>query len=91
MNTMQLVDISHGFSAGNFANAYNSEDARIAWRMTVQDYGECSEEFYHAWVLGFFSTYEVHEIPMEYQQDFSDAYYSPIGEQCLDAGYLDPI
>lgn len=46
------------FDAGNFANAYETADWEAAW----EDHCEEHAEARHAFLLGFFSSYELHEV-----------------------------
>lgn len=67
--------LSHGFDAGNYANAYTSEDLDEAWE--IEEDGRPgnaeSEHFRAAFVIGFFSSYEEHEIPEDHQDEHAAA------------------
>lgn len=65
--------LSHGFDAGNYANAYESERFGKAWgnvkrEGTYKEWANASERqvreaFRGAFYLGFYSSYENHEVP----------------------------
>lgn len=80
-------DCSNGFSAGNYANAYTSDDLETA----QESRGSLSESkaYWQAFTLGFFDSYELYEIPATYRDEYDSAYFSDAGKQCLSAGYLD--
>lgn len=80
-------DLSHGFDAGNYASAYETEDFELA--MDALD-GR-SEAYCHAFVLGFFSSFELDEIPSEHQDIYMEAYFSEHGKRVLALGFIDPF
>jgi hypothetical protein len=65
---MSLSDqaiISRGFDAGNYATAYEGEDYEVHQRRIW-----CKVDLYkQAHMLGFFSSYELHEIPEQYREE----------------------
>lgn len=80
------LELSHGFSAGNYANAYQTEDLG-----EVSEVLDANEEPYrHAFILGFFSSYELHEIPGDARERFDEAYHSDNGQRVLALGYTEP-
>lgn len=78
-------DLSRGFSAGNYANAYETEDYETA-RNALKT--EPSEAYFAAFTLGFFATYELHEMG-EHRETYEEAYRSTWGQRCVLAGYCD--
>jgi hypothetical protein len=58
----QTEQFSKGFDAGNYGSAHESEDFE-SW-YDEQDLGMCSEgpDYTEGAILGFFSSYELHEI-----------------------------
>ena len=55
---------SRGFDAGNCDGAYVGEDCMEALAVRTADAGD---EYVDGYVLGFFSTYEIHEVPCLYK------------------------
>lgn len=86
--------ISHGFSAGNYANAYTSTDLAIAREADLDHYPESDPEhsehkaFWAAFVLGFFGSHEDDEIGEEIDEVWDAR--SAIGAEILALGYVDP-
>ena len=75
--------MSHGFSAGNYANAYKSTD------LERFDLDSVTEHYRVAFVLGFYSSYELDEIP--YRMEYEAAYLSCAGQYVVKvACYCDP-
>ena len=76
------LSLSHGYDAGNSAAAYLSEDINVALRrLDIRpDGSEPSHAYYGAFVLGFYSSFERHEIPMRRRETFDDAMttYAPM-------------
>ena len=68
----QKLDLSHGFNAGNYDNAHVSTDMHYTLSRRAPGYSY-SEEFQGAYVLGFFSSYERHEIPARYLDQYEVA------------------
>jgi hypothetical protein len=81
------TSISRGFDAGNYANAYETQDLESALEMSNAD--EQSPEFRSAFILGFFASYELDEIPSSNREEFDDAYWSEAGKAVVAAGYCD--
>ena len=72
--------LSRGFDAGNYANAYTSTDLQDAWEAECDeaeendDYDRVKSEAFHgAFVIGFFGSYELHEIPEDARDDYDAA------------------
>jgi len=63
--TRQLEAFSRGFDHGNFANAYETEDCDVMLQ-SAKIPKKHGKEFTEGAILGFFLSYELHEIPGEY-------------------------
>lgn len=68
----ERTEISHAFSAGNFANAYETQD------LDACDLDEMKPHERAAFVLGFFSSYSLDEIGSD-REEFDECYASPAG------------
>lgn len=70
-------------NAGSYAAAYKTEDYAVA-------IGHCAEsaEYRAAFILGFFDTYEFHQIPEEHREEYVEAAASPVGRRLAELGYL---
>lgn len=78
--------LSQGFSAGNFGNAYHSEDLMTAWGLLrdetpstraewdIGDEPDPERPFDAGYVLGFFGSYETHEVPSEHRDLLGNAH-----------------
>jgi hypothetical protein len=76
-------EVRRGFDAGNYANAYESTDLESVEL-------DCESDAYRAaFVLGFFASYELNEIPSDAREAFDSAYRSEFGAIVLAAGYCD--
>ncbi len=70
-------EFSCGFSAGNYASAYSTEDYALALAQDHEDYDEALENlrsdeplpYRVGHLLGFFSSYELHEVPDDWRRD----------------------
>lgn len=90
----ERTELSRGFSAGNYCNAYETDDldTALSWLdaecddETDDDY---SEAYRAAFVVGFFATYALHEIPGSDRETFDEMFWSRYGQACLAAGYCD--
>jgi hypothetical protein len=86
-------EVSRGYDAGNYANAYVSEDLEAALAQEVEEKAEereeLSEEFRHAFILGFFASYMLEEIPLSNREEYDLAYFSAAGKQALACGYFE--
>lgn len=85
---INLTALTRAFDAGNYANAYETQDldrAIAAHRFNVS----WKERYLPAFILGFYSSYAPHEIPD--LEVWREAYQSPVGQAVLDAGYIDPV
>lgn len=74
--------VSQGFSAGNFEEAYgpDPDDEKL----------KENNDWLNAWYMGFFASYELHEIPSQARSIYEEAYHSEAGKMCIAAGYCDP-
>ena len=72
MTTSELqVHFSRGYDSGNYANAYESEYLAVVMPASLAEYckaeGSLEKPAIDAWstgfILGFYSSYEWHEIP----------------------------
>ena len=79
------TELSHGFAAGNYANAYETENLEVA--MQSRRVFEKSEAYRTACILGFDGSYELHEIPAVRREEFDEAYHSDYGARLLELGY----
>ena len=81
--------ISSGFSDGNYCNAYETQDF-IAATDHRQDF--IKEEAYRTgFTLGFFSSYELHEIDGRWRSIYDDAYHSSTGRRARELGYSESM
>lgn len=83
--------MSQAFSAGNYANAYDTTSLARAWLSYTQRDGvkhyECRRA---AFVLGFFSSYELTEMVGSDRAMFDQSYNSPAGQYVVNvAKYTD--
>jgi len=81
------LELSHGFDAGNYCNAYETQDIEDA--LVMRDVRDHSKAYRNAFILGFFSSYELHEIPGMDQHRLIDAYHSEDGTRVLELGYTE--
>lgn len=63
---------ARGFDAGNYANAYEREelptDEEIEREAGRRGCRYFKKPFLNGYILGFFSSYELHEIPEEHRE-----------------------
>lgn len=90
MNTEEIL--SHGFSAGNYANAYTSEDLDDAWAEEEREDDEKAMDgveetkLYRAgFIIGFFASHTSMEVPDDHLEELLAA-HQKYGKQMLDAG-----
>lgn len=62
---MKNANFTRGYDAGNYGNAYESQDWN-AWS-AKRNLSARSNEYRQGAMLGFFSSYELHEIPESLQ------------------------
>lgn len=84
---MNETNLHRGFEAGNFANAYETDDLEIALENADHKLGQ---DYLDAFIMGFFSTYELHEIPSDNLDQYETAYWSRAGRACVRYGFIDP-
>lgn len=78
------------FDCGNYAQAYEGEDYDLAVaREEEKRGGALNQAFLRAFTLGFFSSFELHEIPGSDLDSYHEAYFSPEGERVLALGMID--
>lgn len=80
--------LSRGFDAGNYANAYTSENLSKAWRF----HNALTKDpaYRAAFVIGFFSSYETHEVPGVHRDELIEAERT-YGQRMRDLGIaVDP-
>lgn len=71
-------DLSRGFDAGNYANAYTSDCLASSWLVQEDGVDDDSDlplpkPYRAAFVIGFFATYEYAEIPEEHREEHEAA------------------
>jgi hypothetical protein len=82
--------ISRAFDSGNCDSAYVSEDLDTAWEKDQGGENPTPVKYRAAYVVAFFGTHELDEIPSEYREEFEQAWHSPVGKAVRTAGYVDP-
>ena len=84
-----VEDISRGFDAGNYAHAYESEDLDVV----LEDNAEGETQAYRdGFILGFFSSYELTEIPSPHYDTYVEAACGPHGQIGVKLGWFeDPL
>jgi len=80
--------LSQGFDAGNYCSSYETEDYTKA--MAMRDLKGSGKPYATAFILGFFASYELHEIPETHRDEYVEAYRSEPGQRVLELGYIDP-
>lgn len=89
-----IEEVLHrGYDSGNYAAAYISENFRRAWDETLKEMDSDTRKLRHvdpkafraAFMLGFFSSYETHELPEGHVGAVVDADYD-YGKQMRAAG-----
>lgn len=78
-------DLSRGFDAGNYASAYETDDLDAALESPSAD---GSEAFRTAFILGFYSSYEIEEMGPCGAEQYETAYASAYGKRCQALGYV---
>jgi len=81
------LDLSHGFSAGNYCNAYETEE--LSAGLAQRNVTTASEAYRAAFIMGFFGSYELHEISDDARERFDEAYHSDHGKRVLELGYTE--
>lgn len=71
-NSRRLPDgelLSRGFDAGNYDSVYVSEDYMVAFsRRSAGEPLSAHDAWCTGYVLGFFSSWELHEVPQDLQE-----------------------
>lgn len=81
----EQTEMSRAFNNGNYGNAYESTN------LEDFDLDEMKEHERAAFVLGFFGTYELDEIPGSDREIFDEEYWSPAGQYVVHvAKYTEP-
>ena len=78
--------LSRAFDSGNYAAAYVTEDYERALHECCS---ERSDAYRAAFTLGFFASYERHEVPESHRDAYDAALASDAGKRCIAAGYID--
>jgi hypothetical protein len=78
--------ITSGYGDGNYSNAYESLDFDAA---TSHRQGFNEEAYRTGFILGFWSSYELHEIESRWRSIYDEAYHSATGRRALELGYSD--
>lgn len=68
MTSKERLQLSHGFDRGNYANAYETTDYETFLNNLPEDESFVKHHYRIGCLLGFFSSYEIHEVPYEYQE-----------------------
>jgi hypothetical protein len=80
--------LSRAFDAGNYCNAYETNNlAEAEEKHKTESEGEA---YMAAFLLGFFSSYELEEIPYDVRDIHEEAYNSKYGKVVLKRGWIDP-
>ena len=82
--------VSRGFDAGNYANAYETQDYEKGLKKAGKEAvpRALRGAYLAAYTMGFFGSYELSEMG-EYRGAYLEAYRSEGGQACLEAGYCD--
>jgi len=84
----QKTDVSHGFSAGNFASAYQGGFLIQAINRIGEDAPKTTE-YVMAFCVGFYASHEPREVPACDRRLWEVATESEAGRACVAAGYVD--
>lgn len=80
------TELSNGFDRGNYAGAY---ETNAGLDRALRRAAGKSEAYRHALVLGYYSSFELHEIPSSARERFDEAYSSPAGRRVVELGYTE--
>ena len=89
LSTDDRIQLSRGFSAGDYANAYETTDLESALAHLDEETDDYTEAYRTAFVIGFFASYALHEIPSDARDTFDERYWSQYGRAVVAAGYCD--
>lgn len=89
--------VREAFNAGNYCNAYVSDDLSKAWDAETQHDPYLSmhtskwatKGYRDAFIVGFYSSYRRSEVPTKYRDEFESANASKAGQTCVMLGYVD--
>ncbi len=87
------ADLHEAFCAGDYANAYKSEDFDIEAADNengADDTHLTDSQYMSAFTLGFFASYTLEEMG-DHAETYLEAYYSEAGQRVLALGYCDPL
>lgn len=88
--TDKLEKFERGWVAGNYANAYGGEDLDES-HDNERELELNNDAWYAGYVLGFYSSYALHEVPDEYRERYVGAFQSEAGRLALEAGFIDDL
>lgn len=77
--------LTRAFEGGNYANAYEGDD----YSKHAPTIAGFSADYRVAFILGFFATYEKHEIPAYHLDAYLDAEEHPAAQRLRELGILD--
>jgi hypothetical protein len=77
--------LTRAFAGGNYANAYEGDD----YSSHEPALTGFSADYRVAFILGFFATYERHEVPYEHAVAYEEALAHPAAERLRELGLLD--
>ena len=83
----KLARCSKAWSVGNHASAYETADLEVAKINTLSRTGVSGILPIACFVLSFFSSYERHEVPTQFRDEY-DAAMLVAGEYCREQGWL---
>ena len=84
---IDATKLAQAFDAGAFNEAYIEGNLNKPYEK--ETVSRVPLEYFDAYVLGFFASYETHEIPPTDREEFNDAWVSDVGKAVLAAGYCD--
>lgn len=72
--------LNKAFDRGNYASAYDGERPTVLPDDTEEQ---------HAYLLGFFSSYEAEEVPDDWYEDYCQAHRSQVGKLARLLGWVE--
>ena len=87
INESDKAQLSKGFDAGNHDNAYVSDDYEKASEKRGSKMNNAA--YAAGYMLGFFSSYEVNEVPMDMRDEYKGVLKGKYGKMAKQAGYID--
>lgn len=82
---MNETNLSRGFEAGSYADSYETNNLDTA----LDNIGNHDQDYIDAFVMGFLSSYELHEIPTTWIERLEQAYWSRAGRKVVKLGYAE--